>query len=119
VTIRNDGDSSINRDQIAAAHTPVDEYGRAEIRLPEEHNRPGKITVDGDMYETGPIATIHFEFDSEPPNYMEAGGGEIDFGTFQVTLIGAGRVRGNATLGPDEVRALCAALMWQIEPEAS
>jgi hypothetical protein len=65
----------------ASAQVTKDEYGVTRIPLPEEHNRPGFIKVDGDVYER-PVVILHFTITSEHVEEEQT----VDFGTFQINF---------------------------------
>ena len=91
-----------------------DEFGRVKIPFDETQNRPGEIEVDGDLYDSGPVAILHFRFTSEKADYIETLANEIDFGTFRLNITGEASVETNVTLMPEQVELLIAALRWQI-----
>lgn len=118
-------DRNTNVTETSAAGLPsatpvstVDEYGRVRIPFGLPENRPGYIEVDGDLYAEGPVAILHFEAGSEPPNEVVAyPEGEIDFGTFRLAFDGTARFVTGVTLNREQALALAAALVEKVKAE--
>lgn len=93
----------------------TDEYGRCKVTLNTAHNTAGEFVIDGDEYESGPIACITFKLSSD----RIGADGEVDFGTFQLAIpAGQGAtVSGCAILDEADARRVAAALLEQFDAE--
>jgi hypothetical protein len=96
--------------------TTRDKHGCTTITLDERNNRPGSITVDGDLTDEGLVVIMHFQLESEPAEYVRTVADPADFGSFQVTFKGEASFSGSCQLTAQQGKDLVDAIQHQLRP---